>query len=142
MSFMRSSKHTFAARFGRYDRIAQILHAYDSGASLILHHGDANLDGSGGFIPLHAPRRGVTVGARGDYFGAQSGTEDSAGTGIRQSKTHRRILYGLPGFVGDKNSQSMGGSRTGAVNDAFAFNRFQLNDDRGLGRNGSDQGAG
>ncbi len=88
MPAMRCREDALAAGLGRTRlnrsalkgaRIFQILGDEYAGALLILYRGDPKLHRAGGFIPLHAPYGGASIGTCGHQLIALAGVEDAAG---------------------------------------------------------------
>ncbi len=67
--------------------------------------------------------------------------KQAAGARIGKTETHRGIGHRLAGFVGHQHGQPPRGARPGAVDHAFAFDHFELDDDRGVRRDRPEKRA-
>jgi len=137
---VRCGEDAFAAGFGGY-RVTQILRADEAGARLFLDGSDADLDGAGSFVPLHAPDGGASIGAGGDDFAPQAGAERAGCAFIGQAKADGGHVHGLAGFVGYEDREAPCGARTGAIDHAFAFDDFELHDNSGVSGDNECQSA-
>ena len=72
-------------------------------------------------IPAHAPHGGAAVATGSRDFGPGARTEQSAGTGGRQDKTHRGPVDRTPRFVSDEYTQAASGPRAGSIDRVVAL---------------------
>jgi hypothetical protein len=65
---MRDLKAARATTRPRFGGVTQVLSAYNSGAGLVFHCRDSDLEWPGNLVPLHTPNRCASVGFGGNYF--------------------------------------------------------------------------